>query len=90
MKNEMRNRMLNNFIQDLGGFLYWLLKQLLMLAMVGLVAILYYQAGKAQIFENMGNIDEVCEQREKDLTQPIDEVSPETMKENKGAANEEK
>lgn len=81
MKNETENK----FVKDLVNFLYWILKQLLMLVMIGAVAVLYYQAGKAQIFEDMGNIDEVCEQREIDLTQPVDNVSLETIKENKGA-----
>lgn len=94
MKNEIRNRMIVNFLKDLGSFIYWSLKQAvaiaLAIALVGATCIMFYQAGRAEMFADPKNPDEYCEQHEKSLRRPIDYVSLETKKENEGVANEEK
>jgi hypothetical protein len=90
MKNEMRNRMLNNFLKDLGSFIYWSLKQAVAIALVGAMCIMFYQAGRAEMFADPKNADEFCEQHEKNLRRPIDYVSLETKNENEGVVNEDK
>lgn len=70
MKKEKLEKMMNNFC----SFSYWILKQLLAMALIGVMAILYYQAGRAEMFNYPANADEFCEQHEKELEAPNDVV----------------
>lgn len=63
MKKENLEKLMNNFC----SFGYWLLKQLIVMALVGIMAVLYYEAGRAEMFSYPTNADEFCEQHEKDL-----------------------
>ena len=63
----MENEKLKRMIESGYKFSCSLLKYALTLALVGLMAIMYYQAGRAEMFNYPANADEFCEQHEKDL-----------------------
>lgn len=61
----MRNEKFEKMMKVGLGFVWVLLKYLITLALVGLMAILYYQAGRSEMFDYPRNADEFCEQHEK-------------------------
>lgn len=84
MKNEKLKERLNHFC----NFCYWLLRHALMMAITGLMALLYYEAGKVSYFDYQ-NIDEVCEHRAESIKKSTDEFVHDLSKVKEGAANEE-
>jgi len=85
MKNEKLETRLNDFCD----FIYWLLKQSLSIALCGVMALIYYQAGKASYFDYPENIAEACEQREIDLKQLNDGFVSDPSTEKEEFINEE-
>ena len=85
MKNEKLKRMIESGFK----FSCSLLKYAATMALVGLMAIMYYQAGRAEMFNYPTNADEFCEQHEKELKSTNDFLL-ELRKNNKGEAYNEK
>lgn len=79
MKNEKLKKMIESGLR----FGCSLLKFAVTMALAGVMAIMYYQAGRAEMFDYPTNADEFCEQHEIELKATNDLVF-ELRKNNQG------
>jgi hypothetical protein len=89
MKNDQLKEFSKDVMNNFYRLCYWILKQLVALAVIGTMGILFYEAGKTDAFNMQSNVDEICEQREKDLSMRTDNVSNEKPNEDIGVVYEE-
>jgi DNA topoisomerase VI subunit A len=89
MKNDQLKEFLKDVRRILSRLCYSILKQLVVLAVVGTMVILFYEAGRADMFNMQSNVDEICEQHEKDLSMSNDDYAIEQTKKDKGDVYEE-
>jgi hypothetical protein len=84
----MNNEKLKVYLENLRKFSFAVLKQMVMMLIAGLMALLYYEAGTVRLFDGPEALAETCAQRDKELKKTADEYVRELNSKTEGVVDE--
>lgn len=84
----MNKMKVKNYLQNCGEYGLWLLKHAVAMIVSGLLALLYYEAGKVRAFE-YPSVEEVCQQRDAGMKKSTDAYVKEITQSKEVEANDE-